>query len=171
MGSHSALQRHRRGSEIDSFDVSIMNSFALDLKLSLLVTSSSGGMPSELFKRLLRVSTFCVEAPGHRFGEREYGDVFEKPNGRRNRIVRMADFFSALSSLTKINILSPSNILGSLRPTFFGRQGIETAPHTPAGAIFRVTKTIDKYSCRFINIPESFDISRISIFRQDVISG
>merc|ERR1712118_21228 len=94
MGSHSALQRHGRGSEIDSFDVSIMNSFALDPKLSLLVTSSSGGMPSELFQRLLRVSTFCVEAPVHRFGEREYGDVFEKPNGRRNRIViRMADFF------------------------------------------------------------------------------
>ena len=59
-----------------------------------LVTSSSGGMPSELFQRLLRVSSFSVEAPGHFFGERESGDVFEKPNGRRNRVViRLADFF------------------------------------------------------------------------------
>ena len=32
-------------------------------------------------------------------------------------------FFSALSSLTKINILSPSNIPGSLRPTFFRTAG------------------------------------------------
>ena len=71
-----------------------------------------------------------MEAPGHRFGERESGDVFEKPNGRRNRIViRMAEFFGALSSLRKINILSlPAIIPGSLRPTLFGRQGIETAP-------------------------------------------
>ena len=47
-----------------------------------------------MFQRLLCVSSFCVEAPGHRFGERESGDVFEKPNGRRNRIVlRMAQFF------------------------------------------------------------------------------
>merc|ERR1712182_134926 len=101
MGSHSALQRHGRGSEIDSFDVSIMNSFAPDLKLSLLVTSSSGGMPSELFQRLLRVSTFCVEAPVHRFCEREYGDVFESRTVDGTELSSgWLIFFSALSSLT-----------------------------------------------------------------------
>ena len=130
--SHSALERHGRGSEIDSFDVSIMNSFALDINLSLLVTSSSGGVSSEysivpttaLRLQLLRrhQDTVLVKGSTGMSLKSRTVDGTELSSGWL--IFFYQSCFSALSSLTKINILSPSNIPGSLRPTLSGRQGI-----------------------------------------------